>query len=220
MGSGVLLFSMSQWSFGETPKFRCEQGSKQVETEPIVRKFETRQRALSNLTADFTQTNVFAASPSTTSDKGRFHLKRPNRLYWEYEGKSKAKYVADGTYLWDIQLEQVTKYDFEKYFDPSYPLSILLGTTHLQRIFDVKLVCRDASKFILYAVPHAKRTDISELQFLLATNYDLVGVSWKESISDKITKFDFHNLNTDTILDSLFVVNPPRGTDFIDRTEN
>ena len=67
---------------------------------------ESYLNSIKTLSADFIQ-----ISPDSSISRGRFYLKRPGRLRFEYEPPTPILIVADGTYLnyFDVELGQLSQ---------------------------------------------------------------------------------------------------------------
>lgn len=101
---------------------------------------EGAYRALSDLTASFTQTTEVALVDRTVARKGTFRFKKGGKLRIEYEGKDGKHYVSDGTTLWiyipgDEASLQTFRVDDETV--PKEALSFLSGFGKLTKEFGV-----------------------------------------------------------------------------------
>lgn len=63
----------------------------------LVRRLESRNREVRDLTARFTQTYRSGALGRTLVERGTLAIKRPGRMLWEYQDPEKKLFVSDGT---------------------------------------------------------------------------------------------------------------------------
>lgn len=68
--------------------------------EELVKRLETRNREVRDLTARFTQTYRSGALGRTLVERGTLAIKRPGRMLWEYEAPEKKTFVSDGMHFY------------------------------------------------------------------------------------------------------------------------
>jgi outer membrane lipoprotein carrier protein len=68
----------------------------QPSADDLVKRLETRNREVRDLTARFTQTYRSGALGRTLVERGTLAIKRPGRMLWEYEAPEKKTFVSDG----------------------------------------------------------------------------------------------------------------------------
>ena len=68
----------------------------QLSADDLVKRLETRNREVRDLTARFTQTYRSGALGRTLVERGTLAIKRPGRMLWEYEAPEKKTFVSDG----------------------------------------------------------------------------------------------------------------------------
>jgi outer membrane lipoprotein carrier protein len=108
--------------------------------ELLLQKVQQRYDALSDYSADFTQTLLFAARPGKSRvEKGVFSLKRPGLMRWDYSEPDIKYWVVDGQRLWFYKPDenQVLVNDKFKDAEVSAGLSFLWSKKDLAKVFIV-----------------------------------------------------------------------------------
>ena len=112
----------------------------------------------------FTQIISSGQSSNTQFSSGGFWIKKPNKFRWHYSTPYVQQIISNGEKLWvyDEDLEQVTIKDASQSIDSS-PLSIILGSTSLDKIFDiVQSVDSDDMQWLKLTA----KTDSSNFEFI------------------------------------------------------
>lgn len=105
-----------------------------------IQEIEAAYNALSDLTADFTQTTEIELLDRTITKDGLFQFKKGGRWRIEYRGKQGKHYVSDGTTLWVYIPGDETSLETFAVNDKTVPkeaLSFLSGFARLDKEFEV-----------------------------------------------------------------------------------
>ena len=68
--------------------------------DPLVAKLQDRLDHLTSLRGDFVQTLSSSSLGRTRTESGRFWIRKPNLMRWEYTSPEKKLAVVDGTHAW------------------------------------------------------------------------------------------------------------------------
>lgn len=100
---GWIALAIALWINTLIPAARAELS---LQDKADITMVESYLNSIKTLSADFIQ-----ISPDSSISRGRFYLKRPGRLRFEYEPPTPILIVADGTYLnyFDVELGQLSQ---------------------------------------------------------------------------------------------------------------
>lgn len=98
-----MALAVALWINAIVPTARAELS---LQDKNDVARIESYLNSVRTLSADFIQ-----ISPDSSISRGRFYLKRPGRLRFEYEPPAPILVVADGTYVnyFDVELGQLSQ---------------------------------------------------------------------------------------------------------------
>jgi outer membrane lipoprotein-sorting protein len=188
------------------PAFAADLPVSNTNTE-MVKRIEAYFNALSTLRADFTQ-----ASSDGTVTEGKFYLKRPGRLRFEYSPPVKDYIVADGLLMhyWDDELKNYS----------NTPIGSTLADFFLRKKIkmsgDVKVTDIQTSQdnVAVVTLVQTDNPDAGNLQLVFNTE-PLQFLKWRVTGTDGgITEVALENVERDVTLDpKLFIFKPPAGFD-------
>jgi len=100
---GWVALVVALWINAMVPVARAELS---LQDKDDIARIESYLNSVKTLSANFIQ-----ISPDSSISKGRFYLKRPGRLRFEYEPPAPILVVADGTYVnyFDVELGQLSQ---------------------------------------------------------------------------------------------------------------
>ena len=155
------------------------------------------------LEARFEQTILNIQDRQTTSTKGIFYLKRPNKFRWDYFEPDNQQLVADGRQIWlyDPELEQVSVQSQKKALKGT-PAMLLVGGEALNDTFEITDM---GSRVGLSWVQLIPRDEESQFERVLLAFTD--GELRRMEMADKfgqITRFSFHDIRLNPEFASTF----------------
>jgi outer membrane lipoprotein carrier protein len=184
----------------------------------IVERVEATCKGVQDLSASFVQTATNRALGQVQEASGRFLLKRPGKMRWEYRKPEERLFVTDGKTLWAYSpLEkQVIVQEITRAFTSRTPVSFLAGDCNLGREFDVSRVehagTRGSGTAILDLKPKRAEGGIARV---------LLEVSLTQFTIEKTTLFDAYGNTTVVafsgltlnggVSDAQFSFTPPAG---------
>ncbi len=187
-----------------------------VASAAAVDDFAQRLKAMTSMSADFTQTVFDNSGHILQQIEGSLSVKTPGKMVWETSPEFGQLVISDGDTLWvyDQDLEQVTIRDLAKNVQDTPALLLSGNEDDIQKHFDVvatrlpeetryRLVPKDQSRLF-------EALDFSYVGDQLAsmTILDAAG---------QITVVSFLNSSVNPVLDdTLFSFNIPENTDVID----
>jgi len=179
---------------------------------------QTHLQRYKNLSGQFTQIISSEKSSHTQSSTGEFWVKKPNQFRWHYSTPYIQKIISNGEKLWvyDEDLEQVTIKNASQSIGSS-PLAIILGSTSLDKLFDI-----------------TQLEDSNNLQWLRLTpktessGFEFINVGFKSGLLSRMilqddfgqtTRLLFTDISIYTPIDSdTFEFKVPEGADVFDET--
>ncbi|MFZ0426529.1 MAG: signal peptidase II [Acidobacteriota bacterium] len=156
-------------------------GSIPPDTSPVVARLQSTYDHISSFRARFEQT--FRSRGISETESGIVMMKRPGRMYWEYQVPVTKYFVADGrkTYFYVPKDGQLLVSDLDLENEQS-PLLFLLGRVNIERDYlvsreqDAELV--DPGDIVLRLTPRKPQPDFS---------YVLVEVASSDSLIRRLT---------------------------------
>ena len=189
------------------------------ETAEVVDKLQATCAKTQDLSAQFHQTATNRSLGQVQEADGRFLMKRPGKMRWEYQKPEERLFVTDGKTLWVYAPadKQVLVQEVGTAFSSRVPLSFLAGDCDLRRDFTIAPVENAAARasknsLVLDLKPTHPETGIARL---------LLEVSLQSFTVEKTTVFDaagnttviaLSNLKLNTgVSDRQFQFTPPPG---------
>jgi len=154
----------------------------------VLERLQATCAATQDLSARFTQTVTNRSLGAVREGSGRFELKRPGKMRWEYEKPEPRLFVTDGRRLWDYSPadKQVRIQEVSQGFASRLPLAFLAGDCQIRREFAVTLVENAATR----AQPTLKILDLTPRQPEAGVARMLLEVDLKSGLVDRATLFD------------------------------
>ncbi|MGH9868259.1 MAG: LolA family protein [Candidatus Polarisedimenticolia bacterium] len=196
--------------------------------DPLIARLQSRLDRLKTLQGRFIQTLDSASLGRTRTEQGRFMIRKPNLMRWEYESPEKKLAVVDGTHTWlYLPEEKEVQRGPAAGVEQSGAAGLLLtGKLRLDRDFRSR---RPGTDEIAAELPMPDRTVVIELtplredldfqKALLAVDPDALlirKVVLVDPLGDRMI-FTFSELKEDAPLpDSLFRFEPPAGVHVMD----
>jgi outer membrane lipoprotein carrier protein len=182
--------------------------------ERLVEQFVADVKSMSGR---FEQQLVSADDEVTETSRGRFEILRPGRFRWEYEEPYAQLLVADGTNVWnyDVDLEQVTVKPQSEALG-STPAALLGGTQGVLDGFEVAGSFEDRGTVWVRLEPKDGHTSFETVE-LGFTDGVLTRMILSDDL-DQTTLVALFDVRVNADLDpSRFRFTPPEGVDLVGR---
>ena len=169
------------------------------------------------LQARFEQTLLNIQDRQTTSTRGIFYLKRPDKFRWDYFEPDSQQLIADGRQIWlyDPELEQVSVQSQKKALKGT-PAMLLLSGDAVTEAFEITDMGSREDLSWVQLIPRDE-----ESQFIRVLLAFADGELRRMEMADKfgqITRFSFHDIRMNPEFDSnFFRFERPFGTDIYNR---
>ena len=169
------------------------------------------------LEARFEQTLLNIQDRQTTSTRGIFYLKRPDKFRWDYLEPDSQQLIADGRQIWlyDPELEQVSVQSQKKALKGT-PAMLLVSGDRLSDTFEITDMGSREDLSWVQLIPKDE-----ESQFIRVLLAFADGELRRMEMADKfgqITRFSFHDIRKNPEFDSnFFRFERPFGTDIYNR---
>jgi len=188
----------------------------QAGEKPAAEQLAEQLQSMDSLTARFNQSITDARGDQLQQAEGTLAVKRPRRFYWRTESPYEHLVVTDGILLWlyDIDLEQITKQPFSADLDraPALLLSGELEEINKQYTIKLQRLGRDELQFTL--LPN-NADSLFRLLTISFGKHGLKAMTLKDSF-DQLTEISFSDVKLNPRLkDKLFEFTPPEGIDVI-----
>jgi outer membrane lipoprotein carrier protein len=190
-------------------------------TDPILSRLQARLDKLTSLRGRFVQSLDSASLGRPRTEQGRFMIRRPDRMRWEYESPEKKLAVVDGRNAWLYLPEEAEAHRGPADSGQSGALGLLSGALRLDRDFGSRRpgpkelaaeLPLPAGTVVIELTPH--RADLDFQKLLLAVDPDRLQIRKLiviDPLGDRMS-FTFSDLEEDVALqDSLFHFEPPPG---------
>ncbi len=134
--------------------------------EEFLRRLQQRYETVDTFSAEFTQ--IFSSQGIEQRESGRLIMKKPGKMYWEYQQPARKVFVSDGAaayfYVPAERQVMVTELSPE---DTDTPLLFLFGKGDLSRDFEVSFEAEEESREVGYRLlrlePRQPRGDFSRV---------------------------------------------------------
>lgn len=170
-----------------------------------------------SMSGRFEQQLVSADDEVTETSSGLFEILRPGRFRWEYEQPYAQLLVADGTNVWnyDVDLEQVTVKPQAEALG-STPAALLGGTEGVLDGFEIAGSFEDRGTVWVRLEPKSSDTSFETVELGFTD-----GVLTRMILSDELeqtTLVALHDVRVNADIDpSRFRFSPPAGVDLVGR---
>jgi outer membrane lipoprotein carrier protein len=195
----------------------------QSELNQLISVLQNRYLRLESFTAEFSQIYVAPGEP-VRRERGRLLLKKPGRMRWDYTAPEVKLYIADGKQVYEyVPAERLaTRTKITETNDLRAPFLFLLGKGNLRRDFKTIEFAHEAPVYsgnrVLRLVPKRSQDLFRELFIELTPDrQQLVRLSFVDTNGAR-TDFLLGSIRENVpVEDSLFVFNPPKGTQIVDQ---
>lgn len=181
----------------------------------VAQRIQAYLDKLDSFEASFLQ-KISGASSDGEESSGRFYLKRPGKLRWDYTRPHTQMIVADGTNLWvyDKDLEQVVVKRIDAVLAASTPAMLLAGREKVTESYRVtEGAARDGLQWTRMA---PKRGDTDFLSIELGFGGDELKAMELRDKLGQTTRIEFSGgRQNGKVDDKLFQFKPPAGADVI-----
>ncbi len=121
------------------PSLSAHAAARAADVNEVVAKLQETCTKTRDLSAQFHQTATNRSLGQVQEADGRFLMKRPGKMRWEYQKPEERLFVTDGKTLWIYTPadKQVLVQDVGAAFSSRVPLSFLAGDCNLRRDFSI-----------------------------------------------------------------------------------
>ncbi|MEE8058096.1 MAG: outer membrane lipoprotein chaperone LolA [Pseudomonadales bacterium] len=175
---------------------------------------------MSSMTAQFQQRIKDYRGTVLQEANGLLKVKRPRRFYWHTQQPYEHLVVTDGSILWlyDIDLEQITKQAFTADLDKAPALLLSGEIDEISKQFQVELLSTHAStneKTIGFQLTPLSIDSLFKVLTIHFENQQITSMSLQDSF-DQLTEIQFSEVKLNpTVDDKFFLFTPPDGIDVI-----
>lgn len=187
----------------------------------LAQRLQTRYAAIRDFRADFTQTERGSVLRTVkTESRGTVRVKKPGRMWWDYQKPSRQSLVSDGTtlYYYNAADRSGVRSPLPTGSDLSAAVLFLAGRGDLTRDFTPTLVAgAPIDEWHLLLTPKVRQADFATLTLHVdRTSLAFRGLHFKDHAGSENT-IRFANLRENTGLsDTDFRFTFPRGTHVTD----
>jgi len=182
----------------------------------VVSSLETRYKAISTLTADFTQVSEGLSSMDGKSG-GKVYFKKPRKIRWTYTGDVTDEIIGDGNVLWFYQpdLNQAFKTTGKR---PGIATDFLSGMGSIRKYFTYTISPAKKGLISIKLEPRETHPQIKGLILVVDKKKLLVREFMLTDHYGNTTDVSFSNIRINApIKEGFFSFSPPKGTDVIAR---
>ena len=173
--------------------------------------------AMHSYSAECIQVTYGDSNQVIQKSSGKIQFVRPGKFRWEIIKPNHQIIIANDSTLWvyDVDLEQVTKQRLNKQADQITPARILSSSAKdLAKDFHITMLSAKAPAESFSLKP-LSNTSMFESLSLSFNNNKLVGMSLVNNLG-QLNKFQFYHIRVnDSISHALFNFKPPAGVDVI-----
>ncbi|HEB29048.1 MAG TPA: outer membrane lipoprotein chaperone LolA [Porticoccus sp.] len=181
-----------------------------------VQQLSAQLSNMNSLSAHFTQTIKDSRGELLQEASGTLTVKRPRRFYWRTEQPYEHLVVTDGNLLWlyDIDLEQITKQKFTPDLDKAPALLLSGEVEEISQQYTIELT--DRADKVLHFTLLPKSEDSLFKQLTITFSDRLLSAMSLQDSFDQLTTISFTavKLNPE-VPDTLFQFTAPDGIDVI-----
>ncbi len=166
------------------------------------------------------QQKISGSESDGEESSGRFYLKRPGKLRWDYEKPHTQAIVADGRRLWvyDAELKQVVVKTIDEALAASTPAMLLAGRETVSEGYKVSAGAERDGKEWVRMLPKRGDTDFLSIELGFAGK-ELQAMELRDKLG-QTTRIEFSRIRRNGgVDDKLFEFKPPKGVDVIGSPE-
>lgn len=174
---------------------------------------QNRLNQVTVLSADFSQTVTSVGGKNVQQGSGKLQIKRPNLFRMDTKSPQETQIIADGKTLWyyDPFVQQVTAQWVK---DAVNNTPFVLLTSNDKSHWNQYSVTQNADTFVLK--PKAKNSNIKQFDIRVDANGVLKNFSTTEK-DGQTNLYVLRNITNQTLADSLFRFNVPKGVELDDQ---
>lgn len=174
---------------------------------------QNRLNQVTVLSADFSQTVTSVGGKNVQQGSGKLQIKRPNLFRMDTKSPQETQIIADGKTLWyyDPFVQQVTAQWVK---DAVNNTPFVLLTSNDKSHWNQYSVTQNADTFVLK--PKAKNSNIKQFDIRVDANGVLKNFSTTEK-DGQTNLYVLRNIRNQTLADSLFQFNVPKGVELDDQ---
>ncbi|OOF38671.1 outer-membrane lipoprotein carrier protein LolA [Rodentibacter mrazii] len=174
---------------------------------------QSRLTRVNVLSADFSQTVTAAGGKNVQQGSGKIQIKRPNLFTMETKSPQETQIIADGKTLWyyDPFVQQVTAQWVK---DAVNNTPFVLLTSDDKSHWNQYSVTQQVDTFVLK--PKSAKSNIKQFDIRVDANGVLKNFSTTEK-DGQTNLYVLRNITNQSLPDSLFSFNPPKGVELDDQ---
>ncbi len=219
MAAVVALWATAAWS--DSLK------ANQAKVRKVVKTLQATYRKTKDLQADFTQQTRIEGFATPLGSRGRFYIKKPGRLRWDYKEPSVEQiYVnKDRVQMYVPAHQQVLIGDLTRMTASRAPLRLLQGVAKLEEEFDLAptsvLETGAGGLPLVTLLPktssHESVQNVAKIVLEVQPKTYYIKVLHIHEVSGNVSTFEFSNLQANTGLnDDLFEFTVPPGVEVVE----
>jgi outer membrane lipoprotein carrier protein len=181
-----------------------------------LKSIEDHYNKAQSLQLSFSET--YRTRGRTLLEKGDLTLRKPGKMRWQYSSPAGKLFISDGKFIWTYlpQENRAEKVKFKETDDMRAPLAFLLGKLDFARDFKEYHSQPDQGGLFITAIPKSDKLPYTEVSFLAMPDSTIRRLEVKGQDNSTL-QFTFENEKSNpTTPDSLFTFTPPKGTEFVD----
>jgi len=185
-----------------------------VDVEGMVEDIEKRYGDIKDISGTFYQKSFLKDLDRVEDYAGRFFIKKPSKMRWDYSGKRDEQVIINGESIWIYKKSerQLLRGIFKKGRYSHLPLALLQGIGDIKRDFYI----RTTGDNTLELTPKTEMGVIKKIELLIGNKFPVREFTITDNYENKVTiRIDNVVINTD-ISESLFTFKPPPQTEVID----
>lgn len=178
-----------------------------------INNIESTYKAVSDLTADFTQKTYIAALEKNMFNPGVIRWKKPGKFFIEYTGEKPKQYISNNKKIWvyvpgDTQVEVYTVSDKSV---SKEALEFMRGFVDIKKYYNITGWKKKGNEVDFTLVPLFENAPYSQLKCHFGTNNLLTQVTI-HNVSGNISTYNFANIRiNDGISDDIFTFKKTQG---------
>lgn len=185
-----------------------------VDADVIIDRIEKRYNEINDIKGTFTQKSFLKDIEKTEDYSGRFFIKKPSMIRWEYAGKRDEAVIINGDKLWIYKSSerQVLKGGFERGSYNQLPIALLQKIGDIKEDFYIKALKDN----ILELTPRTKMGIIKSIQLVTDDKFPIREFTIIDNYENRITiRISDVNINTN-LSDSIFTFKIPPDVEVFD----
>lgn len=186
-----------------------------ADVDDIVGRIEKKYNEINDIKGTFSQRSFLKDLHRTEDYSGRFFIKKPSSIRWEYSKPRDEEVIINGNNLWVYKKSerQVLKGTFEKGAYSQLPITLLQGMGDLRMDFYINAIKDDT----LELTPRNQMGFIRKIQVVTGTDEFPIKEFTVHDVYDNRVTIKINEVNINTNLDdSIFVFKIPPDVEVFD----